>query len=82
MVCSEMFCDLFPCLQMLNLELLVEGRGVKKEDIDNTLSKLRPERRQQFIAECLYVDPAKRPRASHFIKHPVLQEVCVCVCVV
>jgi nuclear receptor-binding protein len=63
-------------LEMLNLELLAEGRGVvRREDIDNTLSKLRPERRQQFIAECLYEEPAKRPLASLFIKHPVLQEV-------
>ena len=61
---------------MLNLELLGESRGViKKEDIDNALSKLRPERRQQFIAECLCEDPAMRLRASQLIKHPVLQEV-------
>ena len=63
---------------MLNLELLSETRGViKKEDIDNALSKLGPERRQQFIADCLREDPTKRPRASQLIKHPVLQEVCV-----
>ena len=81
-MCSEIFGFPLPCFQMLNLELLAEGRGVvRREDIDNTLSKLRPERRQQFIAECLYEEPAKRPLASLFIKHPVLQEVCVCACV-
>ena len=66
---------------MLNLELLGEGRGIiKKEDIDNFLSKLRPERRQQFIAMCLHDDPAERPTASQLLKNLVLQEVCVCVC--
>ena len=63
---------------MLNLELLGTGEGsrsmVKRDDIDNVLKNLRPERRQ-FIELCLSDDPSKRLKASQLLKNPVLQEV-------
>lgn len=79
-------------LQMLNLDLLGNSEGrrtlVNSEAIHQALGQV-PDSQRAFIEFCLQEDPAKRPKASTLLKHPVLQEVhtrsylrvCVTVCV-
>ena len=84
---------------MLNLDLLGNSEGrrtlVNSEAIQQALGQV-PDSQRAFIELCLREDPAKRPKASTLLKHPVLQEVlgdssvslrvyiydCVCVSVV
>ena len=84
---------------MLNLDLLGNSEGrrtlVNSEAIQQALGQV-PDSQRAFIELCLQEDPAKRPKASTLLKHPVLQEVlgdssvtlrvyirdCVCVSVV
>ncbi len=63
---------------MLNLDLLGNSEGrrtlVNSEAIQQALGQV-PDSQRAFIELCLREDPAKRPKASTLLKHPVLQEV-------